>query len=67
MDDMLGRLTKKLPKWEAHRTSTNASASVGRWKHDLDEESRRHCNEALGPMLEAFGYETVPAVGRESE
>jgi hypothetical protein len=62
IDDMLARLTKKLPKWEAHRTTTNASASVGRWEHDLDAESREHCNEALGPMLEAFGYETVPPV-----
>jgi hypothetical protein len=67
VEEMLGRLTKKLPKWEAHKTSTNASASVGRWMHDLDAESRRHCNEALGPMLEAFGYETAPPIARAAE
>ena len=42
----------------AHRTTTNAAASVGRWRHDLDAPLQRICDEVLGDVLLGFGYGT---------
>jgi sulfotransferase family protein len=40
-----------------HRTSADPAASIGRWRQDLSEEIATVCNEELGPLLHAFGYE----------
>lgn len=41
-----------------HRTTSDASASIGRWKHDLSPDLQALCERALGPVLNAFGYES---------
>ncbi len=41
-----------------HRTTVDAAASIGRWRHDLDGALQRVCAEALGEMLREFGYST---------
>ena len=41
---------------EAHRTTPDAEASVGRWQRDLDPDLQRLCESAFGPALETFGY-----------
>ena len=42
---------------EGHRTIADPADSVGRWRRDLSREVMDACEAALGPSLEAFGYE----------
>jgi hypothetical protein len=49
-------LTETTPGMEAHRTTPDAQASVGRWQRELTPELQRLCETAFGPALEAFGY-----------
>ena len=44
------------PDLQGHRTSENAAASIGRWRHELDEWTRQHCELVFGEALRAFGY-----------
>ena len=44
-----------------HRTSSDAVASVGRWQVDLDESLQAVCQDALGEVLSAFGYDVGEA------
>lgn len=48
----------ELPENEtaAHRTASDAQASVGRWRSDLDQSLQRVCEDALGDVLSEFGY-----------
>jgi sulfotransferase family protein len=39
-----------------HSTSKDPSASIGRWKHDLDADLLSACEQAFGEALETFGY-----------
>jgi hypothetical protein len=39
-----------------HGTSPAPEASIGRWRSDLDQELRRHCEALFAPALETFGY-----------
>jgi hypothetical protein len=41
---------------DAHRTSADAAASVGRWRRDLSAPLRRMLDEALTAALEELGY-----------
>lgn len=41
---------------DAHRTTTDLEASIGRWERDFDDELKTVCEEAFGPALAAFGY-----------
>ena len=41
---------------QQHQTSTDALASIGRWRRELDEEMQRACHESFGDILEEFGY-----------
>ncbi len=41
----------------SHRTTPDVAASVGRWRHDLDERLQRVCEEELGELLLEFGYD----------
>jgi sulfotransferase family protein len=41
---------------DAHRTTTDLEASIGRWQRDFDADVRDVCQEAFGPALAAFGY-----------
>lgn len=40
-----------------HRTASSPSASIGRWRRDLDPDLLRTCEEAFGDWLPEFGYE----------
>jgi LPS sulfotransferase NodH len=46
------------PGARGHRTTEDASASVGRWRDDLSSEVREVAESAFEPALEAFGYRT---------
>jgi hypothetical protein len=50
-------LAETTPDSERHRTSADPRSSIGRWRNDLNDELQRACESALGPALEAFGYE----------
>jgi hypothetical protein len=41
---------------DAHRTTADLEASIGRWQRDFDADLRDVCREAFGPALTAFGY-----------
>jgi hypothetical protein len=49
-------MTETSPSMEAHRTTPDAQASVGRWQQELGPELKRLCESAFGPALEEFGY-----------
>jgi hypothetical protein len=55
--DMLGRASASLPELEAHRTSSDPSMSIGRWRSDLDPALMMTCRDSLDEALTAFGYE----------
>jgi len=59
--DMLRKALVDTPELEAHRTAGSASASVGRWRDDLDPDSQLLCEQVFGDLLKEFGY----SVGRE--
>jgi hypothetical protein len=48
---------------EAHSTSANPAASVGRWRTDLSGEHLAACADAFDDILAEFGYEPT-ATGR---
>jgi hypothetical protein len=54
---MLDVLETEMPELGRHHTSPNASASIGRWREDLDAELQRACERSFGRALAAFGYE----------
>jgi hypothetical protein len=49
-------MTETTPGMEAHRTTPDAQASIGRWQRELSPELQGLCQSAFGPALEAFGY-----------
>ena len=54
---MLASLENRDSGSEGHRTVADAAESIGRWRRDLSREVVEACETALGPSLEAFGYE----------
>jgi hypothetical protein len=44
------------PERESHRTTTDRSASIGRWRRDLSPELRALCEPAFASALARFGY-----------
>ena len=54
---MLERASQDTPELERHRTSESASASIGRWRRDLDPSLQQTAAEAFNEALSAFGYE----------
>jgi hypothetical protein len=43
-------------KVDAHRTTADLEASIGRWQRDFDADLRDVCQQAFAPALAAFGY-----------
>ena len=39
-----------------HKTTADASSSIGRWKTDLDEDMLARCNDVFAQYLDTFGY-----------
>jgi hypothetical protein len=60
----LQRASQKSTLLDLHRTVTEPSASIGRWRRDLSPQLADLCNEVLGPTLLEFGYDVND--GRES-
>ena len=57
LSEMLARASQDTPELERHRTSESASASIGRWRQDLDPSLRQTAAEAFNEALSAFGYD----------
>jgi len=57
IDGMLQRAMLDTPELQAHRTSSDALASIGRWRSDLDPATQQLCDTAFGDALAEFGYE----------
>lgn len=57
VEPMLASLAARDSGSEGHRTVADAAESIGRWRRDLSREVIDACEAALGPALEAFGYE----------
>jgi len=57
LSEMLARASQDTPELQRHRTSESATASIGRWRHDLDPSLRQTAAEAFNEALSAFGYE----------
>jgi hypothetical protein len=60
---MIEALSERSDRNEWHRTTDDPKASIGRWQRDLSPELQRVCEQALGPILEQFGYAPRPYVG----
>ena len=56
VDSMIVAMEEATPEMEAHRTTVDANASVGRWRRELKPELQVLCESAFGPALEGFGY-----------
>jgi hypothetical protein len=52
---------------DAHSTSANPAASVGRWRTDLSAEHLSACAEAFDDILVEFGYEATGRTAPEPD
>lgn len=50
-------VSDRRPEMGHHMTSSNAQASIGRWKTDLPPEEQRALTSALADVLRQYGYE----------
>jgi hypothetical protein len=50
------RASREDDQTRAHRTTSSSSASVGRWRRDLDPAQVRLIEDMMGEALEGFGY-----------
>ncbi|MDF3039477.1 MAG: sulfotransferase [Thermomicrobiales bacterium] len=57
LSETLTRAQEDTPELERHRTSESATASIGRWRRDLDPSLRPIAAESFNEALSAFGYE----------
>jgi len=53
---MLASAAEETPESAHHRTSASATASIGRWRRDLDQALRPVCEAAFRDSLVALGY-----------
>lgn len=54
IDEFLGGAA--LERFDAHGTSTDPSASIGRWRDQIPSGLIPEVNERFGPLLEEWGY-----------
>jgi hypothetical protein len=45
---------------DGHRTVSDPTQTIGRWRRDLPPDLAAECNEILAPVLAEFGYEPDP-------
>lgn len=55
VDSMVKAGNKSTGDVDLHRTSTDASSSIGRWKRDLEPRLQTLCDEAFGGLLDELG------------
>lgn len=53
---MLTQATQDNADLQAHRTTRQPQASIGRWRQDLNARLQRLCAEQLADAMQAFGY-----------
>jgi hypothetical protein len=53
---MLDAQRTEMPELAEHRTSSDAAASIGRWRTALDDDLAQACARSFGAALETFGY-----------
>jgi hypothetical protein len=67
LDTVLDLAKQPTQLLETHRTVTDPTETIGRWRRDLSPDLAAECNEVLSPVLAAFGYSTdLSAAGRAS-
>ena len=54
---MVERAAVAVDGMDHHMTADSATASVGRWRRDLEPQLARLCDEVLSPLVAEFGYE----------
>jgi hypothetical protein len=54
--DLIRRASSETPELMSHRTSPDSEASIGRWRHELDDSLQSLCNKAFGDILREFAY-----------
>jgi hypothetical protein len=52
-------LTQDNADLQAHRTTPQPQASIGRWRQDLSDNLQRLCLEQLAAAMQAFGYGVI--------
>lgn len=57
----LKRAHDEAPSMDHHRTATDPTATIGRWRQDLTPELIDACAESLDEVLAEFGYEPTAA------
>jgi hypothetical protein len=57
--ETLERARNDAPSMDHHRTASDPTATIGRWREDLPAELISACGDSLDPVLEAFGYEAT--------
>jgi hypothetical protein len=53
--------------FELHRTSSDSTSSVGRWRDDLEPSLREACEQSFGDVLTQLGYEPSGPAGMPGE
>jgi hypothetical protein len=56
VDEILRQALEETSQVGHHRTSSDAGDSIGRWRHERDEQFRALCQEAFADALAEFGY-----------
>ncbi len=53
---LLKNAKRDTPEMKTHRTTRDPASSIGRWKKDMDEDTRRLFDSVFGEVLAEFGY-----------
>jgi hypothetical protein len=56
VEAVVSRASAGSPELAFHRTSGDVTASVGRWRRELDPNLREICNRSFGDLLAELGY-----------
>jgi hypothetical protein len=54
--DVVDRASVAATGMDHHMTAPSATASIGRWRRDLEPQLIERCDELLAPLLAEFGY-----------
>jgi hypothetical protein len=60
--EVVERASSPVAGMEQHMTAPSATASIGRWRRDLEPALVERCDELLAPLVAEFGY---PPAGYE--
>ncbi len=67
---VIGEASRPAAELDAHRTSSDPAASIGRWRHDLAGQAPgllARCDELFTPLLEQLGYPTTGPGARSAD